>query len=125
MLSNALELLGRRRSQATPQTPPAADAPLAPDGPPPDLAGTRETIDLIETDLAAMIRDVQCASDSVRQGIKASGSSLAAIRERSASLAALARSAKADAIQLASATEEFSQCSGEIDCQVREAGTPT
>ncbi len=85
----------------------------------------RETIDLLEADLAAMIRDVQCTAGAVRQGVEASAQSLAAIRERSDALAGKSRTAKDDAVQLAAATEEFAASSHEILRQVREAGELT
>jgi methyl-accepting chemotaxis protein len=81
----------------------------------------RETIDLLESDLAAMIRDVHSTADAVRQGVQASKLALMGIRERSEALAGQTRAAKDDAIQLASATEEFAAASNEILRQVREA----
>lgn len=86
---------------------------------------TRETIDLLESDLALMIQDVQRASGAVRTGIRASNEAIGAIRSRSEKLATLSRDARQDATQLAAATEEFSHSSSEIGRQVREAGTLT
>jgi len=85
----------------------------------------RETIDLLEADLAAMIRDVQSTAGAVRQGVEASVQALATIRERSDALAGKSRTAKDDAVQLAAATEEFASFSHEILRQVREAGELT
>ena len=81
----------------------------------------RETIDLLEADLATMIRDVQRTSDAVRQGIQSSAQALLAIRNRSEALAAISKSAKDDSINLAATTEEFASSSNEILRQVREA----
>lgn len=81
----------------------------------------RETIDLLEADLAAMIRDVQQTSGTVSQGIQASSEALRSIRDRSEALAAIAKSAKDDSINLASTTEEFASSSNEILRQVRDA----
>ena len=89
------------------------------------MAAIRETIDLIETDLAAMIRDVQRAADAVRGGTRATAEVLGAIRGQSDQLAALVGQATDNATHLANATEEFAQSSGEIGRQVREAGTLT
>ena len=47
------------------------------------MAAIRETIDLIEIDLAAMIRDVLRASDAVRGGTRATAEVLGAIRAQS------------------------------------------
>ena len=85
----------------------------------------RETIDLLEADLAAMIRDVQSTAGAVRQGVEASVQALATIRERNDALAGKSRTAKDDAVQLAAATEEFASFSHEILRQVREAGELT
>jgi methyl-accepting chemotaxis protein len=89
------------------------------------IEAIRETIDLLEADLAAMIRDVQHATSEVRQGVQASSQELATIRERSEALAGKTRDAKEGAIQLATATEEFAASSSEILRQVREAGNLT
>lgn len=85
----------------------------------------RETIDLLEADLAAMIRDVHNTASAVRQGVEASTQALSAIRERSETLAGQSRGAKEGAIQVASATEEFAVSSGEILSHVREAADLT
>lgn len=82
----------------------------------------RETIDLLEADLAAMIRDVHRTAGAVRQGVQASSEALAVIRQRSDILADNTRTAKENALQLATSTEEFAASSNEILRQVREAG---
>jgi methyl-accepting chemotaxis protein len=87
------------------------------------LGAVRETIDLLEADLAAMIRDVQRTSETVRQGIQSSAQALSSIRDRSEALASIAVSAKDDSIDLATTTEEFASSSNEILRQVQEAST--
>src|SRR5664280_2343001 len=89
------------------------------------IEAIRETIDLLEADLAAMIRDVQHTAGEVRQGVQASSHALAAIRSRSEALAGKTRNAKDGATQLAAATEEFAVSSSEILRQVHEAGNLT
>src|ERR1039458_1012076 len=89
------------------------------------IEAIRETIDLLEADLASMIRDVQHTAGEVREGVQASFQALAAIRERSEALAGKTRDAKEGAIQLATATEEFAASSSEILRQVHEAGNLT
>jgi methyl-accepting chemotaxis protein len=81
----------------------------------------RETIDLLEADLATMIRDVHCTADAVRQGVRASSQALAVIRQRSEIVAEDTRTAKDNALQLAGSTEQFASSSSEILRQVREA----
>jgi methyl-accepting chemotaxis protein len=127
MLQNLLTRLGRREAEAT---LPAVDAPAAVPDETIDqsqarLTAIRETIDLIEIDLAAMIRDVQRAADAVRGGTRSTAGMLDAIRGQSEQLAAKAGQSTENAILLASASEEFAKSSDEIGRQVREAGSLT
>jgi methyl-accepting chemotaxis protein len=85
----------------------------------------RETIDLLELDLSAMIRDVASAAAAVRSGSGASAEALAAIRARSETLAAQSQDAKRNTEQVATASVELAQSSAEIDRQVRTAGSLT
>ena len=88
-------------------------------------ASIRETIDLLELDLGAMIQDVAIAAASVRSGASASADALAAIQARTATLSAQSQDARRDALQVADATVELAQSSNEIDRQVRAAGALT
>jgi methyl-accepting chemotaxis protein len=81
----------------------------------------RETLDLLEADLAAMIRDVHHAARAVGRGIHASSTALSTIRERSEALASKSRAAQTGAGQLATATEEFAVSSTDIMLRVRDA----
>ena len=85
----------------------------------------RETIDLLELDLSAMIREVERAAASVRGGASASAQALSSIRASTETLAAKSQDAKRDAEQVAGATFELAHSSGEIDQQVRVAGSLT
>ena len=130
MLPNILDFLTGRRDETDSAALPTTEAPsaipdIAVDQSQARLSAIRETIDLIETDLAAMIRDVQRAADAVRCGTRATAELLGAIRGQSGSLETLADKATENATHLASATEEFAQSSGEIGRQVREAGALT
>lgn len=127
-----LGLFPRSGRNAQTAATPAADAcgPVAAIADPDDaykarIAAIRETIDLLEADLSAMIRDVHRTSDAVRTGIQSSSEALQSIRERSETLAGRTSSAKDDAAQLATATEEFASSANEILRQVREAGDLT
>jgi len=129
MLPNILDFL-TRRSDHERAVLPATEAPSSVPEPIVDesharMAAIRETIDLIETDLAAMIRNVQRASDAVRGGTRTTADVLGVIRTQSESLAALSGQATGNATHLAAATEQFAQSSGEIGRQVREAGRLT
>lgn len=86
------------------------------------IEAIRETIDMLEADLSAMIRDVHRTSDAVRNGIQSSAQALSSIRENSEALAEKTTGVKDDAIKLATATEEFANSGQEILRQVREAG---
>ncbi|RDV05554.1 methyl-accepting chemotaxis protein [Undibacter mobilis] len=88
-------------------------------------ASVRETIDLIELDLGAMIRDVAQAAEAVHSGTSASARALASIRSRSEDLAAQSQDARRDAGQVAEATVELAQSAGEIDQRVKAAGALT
>src|SRR2546423_13901806 len=126
MLPKILDMFGRREADTLPAIEaPSAMPELESDESQTRLAAIRETIDLIETDLAAMIRDVRRASDAVRGGTRATADVLGVIRTQSESLATLAGNATENATHLANATEEFAQSSGEIGRQVREAGRLT
>lgn len=84
-------------------------------------AAIRETIDLLEQDLSAMIHDVGQAADVVRSGARASAESFGAIRARTAELAVKSQDAKRDTHAFAQATEELARTSGEIGRRVNEA----
>jgi len=124
MLPKILDVFARREAVNLPEAeaPPAVPE-IAIDDQGTRLAAIRETIDLIETDLAAMIRDVQRAADAVRGGTRETSDVLGTIRGQSEQLTALSGQATENAMHLAGATEEFAQSSGEIGRQVREAGT--
>jgi methyl-accepting chemotaxis protein len=126
MLPKLLDIFARREAASLPE----AEAPSTIPAPEIDesqtrLAAIRETIDLIETDLAAMIRDVQRAADAVSGGTRVTSDVLGRIGQQSEQLAALTGHATDNATHLANATEEFAHSSGEIGRQVREAGTLT
>jgi methyl-accepting chemotaxis protein len=85
----------------------------------------RETIDLLELDLIAMIREVVQAAASVRGGAGASAQILNTIQARTAGLAGKSQDAKRDADKVAGATEEIACSAQEIDQQVRRASALT
>ncbi|MGH6769118.1 MAG: methyl-accepting chemotaxis protein [Xanthobacteraceae bacterium] len=125
------DLLDRPIDRNAPQTKhlPAVEAPPSePEAEP--AAGARldvirETIDLLEADLSAMIRGVEGAAGAVHDGTKASAEALEAIRRRSEALAKQSSNAKHDASQLAAATEELANSSTEISRQVDHARSLT
>ncbi|MCW5691413.1 MAG: PilZ domain-containing protein [Pseudolabrys sp.] len=108
-----------------PEAPPALAPPAEPTIDSGATASVRETIDLLELDLSAMIRDVAQAAEAVHSGTSASAQALAAIRARGETLVGQSQDARRDAGQVASATTELAQSAGEIDQRVRAAGALT
>src|SRR5262245_25411061 len=116
-----------RRRPADPAPLPEVQAPsIEPEpGAGPRVDVLRETIDLIEADLSAMIRGVEGAAAAVHEGTSASVSALEAIRQRSEALARQSSESKRDATQLAGASEELAASSSEITRQVDHASALT
>jgi methyl-accepting chemotaxis protein len=85
------------------------------------IAQVRHTIDLVESDLMKVIRDVSASADRVHDGTAAAMEALAGIRARSRALDEMTASATENSRQLAAATEEFAQSAGEIGGQVHQA----
>jgi methyl-accepting chemotaxis protein len=85
------------------------------------IAQVRHTIDLVESDLMKVIRDVSASADRVHDGTAAAMEALAGIRARSRALDEMTASATDNSRQLAAATEEFAQSAGEIGGQVHQA----
>ena len=100
-------------------------APVSVTAAPSTTSSFRETVDLLELDLIAMIREVVHSADSVRGGASASAEILGTIQARTEDLARESQDAKRDADKVASATEEIARSAEEINRQVRLAGTLT
>jgi methyl-accepting chemotaxis protein len=84
-----------------------------------------EAIDLLEADLAMMIRQVEREAGAVSQNIRKSGQALDAIRMRTETLAGRARGANEDAAALADAAGALAKSTQEIGARLREAGAMT
>jgi methyl-accepting chemotaxis protein len=84
-----------------------------------------EAIDLLEADLAMMIRQVEQEAGAVSQNIRKSGQALDAIRMRTETLAGKARAANDDAAGLARASGALAQSTEQIGQKLREAGAMT
>jgi methyl-accepting chemotaxis protein len=80
-----------------------------------------DTIDLLEADLAGMIRAVERAAESFLQGARSSTDASAAICEQTAGLATQSHDAMRIAADFASAAEELARSTAEIGRRVREA----
>ncbi len=126
--------LKRRAEQSAPELQEQAPA-IAPAIPEQDpevtrrleeaLKGARESLDFFETDLAKLISDVGKAAGDVHTGIGASTKALESIGNRTGGLEHLVQTSEEDVTQLATATEELAQSSGEIGNQVEIAGKLT
>lgn len=88
-------------------------------------SSTRETINLLEADLGAMIREVQQACDLVRHEAEHSAAATHRITQQTDSLVVQAGNASRDLSQLAAAIEELARSSDDIGDQVRRADNLT
>jgi methyl-accepting chemotaxis protein len=98
------------------------ESPVLPQDPAPaDTSAHRETIDLLELDLGAMMRDVGRVAEVVQQVTQSSAESLAAIRARSESLTKESQNATANTQKVAVSAEELAQTAAAIGLRVNEA----
>ena len=88
-----------------------------------NLSGIRETIDLLEADLGAMLREVQRACQSVCDEAEASATVLDGITARTEGLVLQSSNAHRDVSHLAEAIEELARSSREIGGRVQNADT--
>ena len=86
------------------------------------LTTVRESLDLLEADLAKLIGEVGSAAEQVHVGIGSSSQSLAAIHNRTSDLSSLVHHANEDARKLASGAVGLAESSSAIGRQVRVAG---
>ena len=85
------------------------------------LRSIRETVDLLESDLGAMIREVHGACDRVCREAEDSAVATDKITQKTDGLVTQAGAASRDMMQLAAAIEELARSSDEIGGQVRQA----
>jgi methyl-accepting chemotaxis protein len=125
----------KRRTRADPPSSPEADPPSSPEsGPrevrietavaadlPVEIASFRETINLLESDLGAMIGQVQRACELVCREAEASSRAADGINHKTEGLVSQAGTASRDLTQLAAAIEELARSSDTIGFQVRKA----
>jgi methyl-accepting chemotaxis protein len=112
--------LARLRPRDSVETPPETPA-LAQSPPPSDTPAYRETIDLLELDLGAMMRGVGRVAEVVQRVTQSSAESLAAIRARSESLTKESQNATANTQKVAISAEELAQTAVAIGLRVNEA----
>ncbi len=100
--------------------PKTARAPSAPDSTV-QTSSLHETINLLESDLGVMIREVQRACDLVCREAENSATATSTITHKTESLVQQAGDVSRDISQLAHAIEDLAQSSNEIGEQVRQA----
>ena len=101
--------------------PPLEPPVLAQSLPPSDTPAYRETIDLLELDLGAMMRGVGRVAEVVQRVTQSSAESLAAIRARSESLTKESETATTNTQKVAVSAEELAQTAAAIGLRVNEA----
>lgn len=82
----------------------------------------REILELLELELAAMIRQLERAANSVAVGAQSTASTLSAIRHRADALSDRTSSAQATAETFSKAADKFTESAHGIGAQVRDAG---
>src|ERR1700727_3126657 len=109
-----------RVNEAPSLTPEALPNPAASE-PTVKVSGIRETINLLESDLGAMISEVQRACDLVCREAEESAGATDGITQKTDSLVVQASTASRDLTQLAAAIEELATSSTDIGRQVQNA----
>jgi methyl-accepting chemotaxis protein len=111
-------------AQATADEPPESAAPAVVEQTV-EVSRIRETINLLESDLGATIREVQRACDLVCREAEDSAAATNRITRQTDSLVVQSGTASRDLTQLAAAIEELARSSDEIGNQVRNADNLT
>ena len=116
----------RSRQQQSAQPAGAGEPVLAPVATPPaDAAGeaAKRTLELLELDLVAMVRQVERAAVSVADGAASTADTLSTIRERTATLSERTGDAGQTATIFSQASEAFAKSAADIGSQVMNAAT--
>ena len=108
------------REPETPREPVEAQLPAQVDSIPP-VNGLHETINLLESDLGAVIREVQKACDLVCREAEESAAASFKITQKAEGLVMRGSAASRDLSQLTATIEELVQSADDIGAQVRKA----
>lgn len=111
----------RLPEQVTPDISPAAPVTAPEPIAAPHHDSAREILELLELELAAMIRQLERAANSVASGAQSTASTLSAIRNRADALSDRTSSAQATAETFSQAADKFTQSAHGIGAQVRDA----
>jgi methyl-accepting chemotaxis protein len=113
------------RAHEPPRHPPAEPSPAQAAKGQVEVSSIRETINLLESDLGAMIGAVHQACEVVCREAEDSAAATDKITRQTGSLASQAGTASRDLTQLAAAIEQLARSAEEIGLQVRKADTLT
>jgi methyl-accepting chemotaxis protein len=114
----------RRRQQESAEIAaevPAAAPAVATASPDPSDSEAKRTLELLELDLVAMVRQVERAASSVADGASSSAEILATIRERTAALTERTDEAGQTATIFSDASQAFAKSAADIGSQVMNA----
>lgn len=116
-----LGLFRRQPLAASPATAePAPPAAVEPPLPAPD-DNAREILELLETELGGLIRQLERAANAVANGAQSTAATLHAIRERSDALTGQTSAAHGTATTFSQAADKFTHSAEGIAAQVRQA----
>jgi methyl-accepting chemotaxis protein len=105
---------------------PTADSKAPAAVPPEPLAGEADSaqaiLELLESELGTMIRQLERAANSVAGGAEATAATLSTIRQRTDALTGRTSAAQGTASTFSQAAEKFTQSAQGIGAQVRDAG---
>src|SRR5258708_16025154 len=88
----------------------------------PESDSAKETVELLELELGAMIRQLERAAGSVASGAEATAATLSTIRQRTDALTGRTSAAQTTATTFSQAADKFTQSAQGIGAQVRDAG---
>ena len=102
--------------------PPPAAAVVADTSGASDADSARQILELLETELGAMIRQLERAAHSVAGGAEATATTLSTIRQRTDALTGRTSAAQSTATAFSQTADKFAQSADGIGAQVRDAG---
>jgi methyl-accepting chemotaxis protein len=109
-------------ASASADAPKAAEAAPTP-GPAVEIDSARRTLELLELDLVAMVRQVERAAVSVADGSASTAETLSTIRDRTAALTERTGEAGQTATIFSQASEAFAKSAADIGSQVMSAAS--
>lgn len=119
----AFRLFAKRVPEpAAPTADPKAPAAVPSEPVAGEADSAREILELLESELGTMIRQLERAANSVAGGAEATAATLSTIRQRTDALTGRTSAAQGTASTFSQAAEKFTQSAQGIGAQVRDAG---